>query len=115
MRYYATRLPAALITFFVGVAASGLGGYVWSGTPEERAVLEVEREYVRAHVERDVEALERVLADDFTSFGGQVRKEHRLALLSNPLFTVASLKTDDVNVVVDGGEALLTGTAKMSG
>ena len=116
MRYFATRIPAALLTFFVGVACAGLAPNVWtSAGDDERAVLAVEREYVRAHVERDVAALDRVLADDFTMFRGKVTKEHRLALLSNPLFSVTSLKTDDVNVVVSGGEAWVTGTAKMSG
>jgi ketosteroid isomerase-like protein len=115
MRYYATRIPAALITFFLGVASADLVGYVWAGSSEERAVLAVEREYVRAHVERDVAALDRVLADDFSMFGGRVKKEHRLALISNPLFAVTSLKTADVRVVVNGKEAILTGTARLSG
>ena len=117
MRYYATRIPAALITFFVGVALSGAAGHLFdAGSADERAVLAVEREYVRAHVERDVAALERVLADDFSMFGGRVKKEHRLALVSNPLFKVTSLETDGVNVVVVGKrEALLTGAAKLSG
>ena len=115
MRYFATRLPAALVTFFVGVAAAGLVSNVWTDTSDERAVLAVEREYVRAHVERDVEALDRVLADDFKMFGGRVTKEHRLALVANPFFVIASLATSDVNVVVDGDRALVTGTAKMSG
>ena len=115
MRYYATRIPAALITFVLGVASSNLVGYVWSGTSDERDVLAVEREYVRAHVERDVAALDRVLAEDFSMFGGRVTKEHRLALISNPLFAVTSLRTSDVQVVVSGGHALLTGTARLSG
>jgi hypothetical protein len=115
MRKIATRLPAALITFFIGVASAGLGAGVWTGTPDERAVLAVEREYVRAHVERDVAALDRVLADDFSMFGGKVTKEHRLALLSNPFFVITSLKTGDVNVVVTGREAWVTGTASISG
>ena len=115
MRYFATRLPAALVTFLVGVAAAGLGGNVWTSSSDERAVLDAEREYVRAHVERDVEALDRVLADDFTMFGGRVTKEHRLALVANPFFVIASLATSDVNVVVDGDRALVTGTAKISG
>jgi ketosteroid isomerase-like protein len=116
MRYFATRLPAALVTFFIGVAATaGLGGSVWPASADERAVLAVEREYVRAHVERDVEALDRVLADDFTMFGGRVTKEHRLALVANPFFVIASLATSDVNVVVDGDRALVTGTAKIAG
>ena len=115
MRRIATRLPAALITFVIGVASAGLGADVWSGTSDERAVLAVEREYVRAHVERDVAALDRVLADDFSMFGGRIKKEHRLALVSNPLFAVTSLKTDDVQVVVNGGEAFVTGTARLTG
>ena len=115
MRYYATRIPAALIAFVIGVAASNLAGQGWSGTSDERAVLAVEREYVRAHVERDVAALDRALAEDFTMFGGRVTKEHRLALVSNPLFVVTSLQTSDVNVVVAGGRALVTGTARLSG
>lgn len=115
MRYYATRIPAALITFVLGVASANLLAYVWAGSSGEQAVLAVEREYVRAHVERDVEALDRVLADDFSMFGGRVKKEHRLALISNPLFAVTSLKTDDVRVVVNGGEAVVTGTARLTG
>ena len=115
MRKIAIRLPAALITFVIGVASAGLGADVWTGTPDERAVLAVEREYVRAHVERDVAALERVLADDFTMFRGKVTKEHRLALLSSPFFVITSLKTDDVNVVVSGRDSWVTGTATMSG
>jgi ketosteroid isomerase-like protein len=115
MRYYATRIPAALITFVLGVASANLLGYVWAGSSEERAVLAVEREYVRAHVERDVAALDRVLADDFSMFGGRIKKEHRLALISNPLFVITALKTDDVQVVVNGKEAFVTGTARFSG
>ena len=115
MRYFATRLPAALITFVVGVAAVGLAERVWTGTSDERDVLAVEREYVRAHVERDVAALGRVLADDFSMFGGRVTKEHRLALLRSPFFAVSSLETSDVNVVVGGREALVNGTARLSG
>jgi ketosteroid isomerase-like protein len=78
-------------------------------------VLAVEREYVRAHVERDVAALDRVLADDFSMFGGRVKKEHRLALISNPLFAITRLRTRDVQVVVDGGHAIVTGTARLTG
>jgi hypothetical protein len=106
MRYYATRIPAALITFVLGVASANLPGYVRAGSSDESAVLAVEREYVRAHVERDAEALDRVLAEDFSMFGGRIKKEHRLALISNPLFAVTALKTEDVQVVVNGGARL---------
>jgi ketosteroid isomerase-like protein len=119
--HIATRLPVALITFFVGIAAANLAARVWPGnvaaahSADERAVLEVEREYIRAHTERDVAALERVLADDFTSFGGRVRKEQRLAFLANPLFVVTSLETDDVSVGVSGDAAWVAGRARLSG
>ena len=119
--HIATRLPVALVTFFVGIAAANLGVRVWPGNAatahdaDERAVLEVEREYIRAHTERDVATLERVLADDFTSFGGRVRKEQRLALLANPLFVVTSLETDDVSVGVGGTEGWVAGRARLSG
>jgi ketosteroid isomerase-like protein len=115
MRYYATRIPAALITFVLGIASANLAAYVWAGSSDEREVLAVERECVRAHVERDVAALDRVLADDFSMFGGRITKEHRLALISNPLFAVTSLKTEGVEVVVNGREAIVTGAARLTG
>jgi ketosteroid isomerase-like protein len=115
MRYFATRIPAALMTFVLGVASANLLGYVWGASSDERAVLAVEREYVRAHVERDVAALDRVLADDFSMFGGRVTKQHRLALISNPFFAITSLKTEGVQVVVNGNEAIVTGAARLSG
>jgi ketosteroid isomerase-like protein len=114
MRNIARRLPAALITFVVGVAAANMGAALWPAGPDERAVLAVEREYVRAHTERDVAALERVLADDFTSFGGTVKKEHLLALLASPFYVVKSLKTEDVKVSVRGDEAWVKGKARLS-
>lgn len=119
MRSYAIRLSVAVATFLAGSALAGLFGFspFWEPArgPEERAVLAVEREYIRAHTERDVAALERVLADDFTSFKGRVRKSHRLALLANPLFKVSSLVTDDVTVHVRGSRARVSGTARMAG
>jgi ketosteroid isomerase-like protein len=119
MRHIAIRLPVAIVTFIVGITISSLTANIRpaasSHTGEERAVLEVEREYVRAHTERDVAALDRILADDFTSFGGRVNKERKLALLSNPYFFVTSLATEDVSVSVRGEEAWVSGNARMTG
>ena len=119
MRSYAIRLSAALASFVIGITSVNLLSTSSFGTllagESEHEVLEVEREYIRAHLERDVPALERVLADDFTSFRGRVRKEHRLAMLANPLFTVTSLSTEGVRVRVRGGVAWVRGTARMSG
>lgn len=119
MTRYAIRLSATLATFLIGISVTNFLYALPFGTTSygdaEREVLSVEREYVRAYLERDVVALERVLADDFTSFRGRLNKEHRLALLANPLFTVTSLSTKDVSVRVSGDEAWLSGSARMSG
>ena len=115
---YAIRLSAALATFLFGISATNFLGPLMpaaSGGAAEREVMRVEREYVRAHLERDVAALDQVLAEDFSSFGGRVRKEHRMAMLANPFFKVASLATRDVRVRVDGTEAWVTGKARMKG
>src|SRR5437588_1545312 len=117
--HIATRLPVALVNFIIGITTANLTAQLWpsaeSRTADERAVLEVEREYIRAHTERDVAALDRVLAGDFTSFGGRVRKEQRLAMLANPYFVVRSIATDGVSVSVRGDEAWVSGRAQMSG
>lgn len=116
--HIATRLPVALVTFFIGITTANLTARFWPSaarTADEQAVLEVEREYLRAHTERDMAALDRVLADDFTSFGGRMGKEQRLALLANPYFTVASIATDGVSVSVRADEAWVSGRARMSG
>ena len=117
MQHYAIRISAAVLTFVVGVTAAGLVNlprYVttsYSGVEQE--VMEAEGKYIKAHLERDIEALDRTLADDFTSFGGRVKKSHRIALLANPDYTVLSLSTQDVSVQVKGDEAWVTGKAKM--
>jgi len=117
--HIATRLPVALITFFIGITTANLTAHLWPSaaarTADEQAVLEVEREYIRANAERDVAALDRVLADDFTSFGGRIRKGQRLAMLANPYFVITSIKTDGVGVSVRGDEAWVSGRAQMSG
>ena len=117
MQRYAVRLSAALFAFLVGTASSSLMNALRPAAlgDVEREVLSIEREYVRAHLERDVPTLERLLADDFSSFRGRVRKEHRLAMLANPYFRVVSLSTRDVEVTVSGGEARVSGTATLKG
>lgn len=114
MRYHAARLPVALLTLFLGVTAAGVWRGDEAGGRDERAVLAVEREFVRAHVEADVAAVERILADDFTSFGGKVDKGQWLALLSSPFFKITALKTDGVEVAVSGGEARVSGRERVT-
>jgi hypothetical protein len=115
MQRQAIRLSVAAITFLVGLAANNLlGAFRADARPgDTREVLAVESEYVRAHLERDVEALDRVLADDFSSFGGRVRKGHRLAILADPNFRVVTLETSGVVVTVEGDSARVSGRARL--
>lgn len=117
MQRYAPRIGVALLAFLVGTASSSLFNFFSPAVAgdAEREVWAVEREYVRAHLERDVASLERLLADDFSSFRGRVRKEHRLAMIANPYFRVVSLETENVEVRVSGDEATVRGTATMKG
>lgn len=117
MQRYTIRLSVAVLTFIVGITSTSfiysLRYVTASHSGAEQEVMEAEREYIRAHLERDIEALERVLADDFTSFRGRVKKNHRMALLANPYYAVLSLSTENVRVRVEGDEAWVTGKAKM--
>ena len=115
MQRYAVRLSAAFFAFLGGTASSSLISALRPASvgDVEREVWSVERDYVRAHLERDVVALERLLSDDFSSFRGRVRKEHRLAMLANPYFRVVSLETRDVEVSVSGDEARVSGKATL--
>lgn len=116
MQRHAIRLTVALATFIFGLTSTNvLNALRGDAATAEREVLSVEREYVRAHLERDVAALERLLADDFSSFRGRVRKEHRLAMLANPHFEIVSLSTRDVEVEVSGDEARVSGKATLKG
>ena len=114
MKRHAIRLSVAAVTFLAGTFAANFSNALRPGEAK-REVLRVEREYVKAHLDADVAALDRVLAEDFSSFGGRVRKEHRLALLASPFFKVVSLKTRDVRVRLNGGEAWVSGKASMRG
>ena len=125
MQSLAFRLSAAFATFLIGVTTAG----VTSTLPAPRSerlrggtaapeVLSVEREYIRAHTERDTDALDRILADDFVigpSTGRVMTKEERLSLVANPDVTFVSVNTKDVQVEVDGEDALVTGRAAVRG
>lgn len=118
MKYYAVRLVVALSTFIIGLtSASLLGPFNYEAAPNgsaEQEVLQVERQYVRANLQRDTAALDDILAYEFTitAYGHRIStKEQRLALLRNPDFIFESLKTDDLQVKVSGDSATVTGAA----
>jgi ketosteroid isomerase-like protein len=122
MQRQALHIFVALVTFLIGMTAAGLRpahhSDLRSPSRAEQEVLSVEREYLDAHVEHDVATLDRILADDFTFLhGGRyvTTKAQRLALMENPDFSFLSIDTDDVDVSVNGDQAIVTGEAVVRG
>jgi ketosteroid isomerase-like protein len=116
-------LLVSLATFLIGVtvaspwsAGTHHATAVYSSAQEE--LMSVERKYLDAHIQRDVAALDSVLADDFVvlhRFGRIGDKAERLALVDNPDFTFLSVDTSDVDVFVNGDEGIVTGRAIVHG
>ena len=118
MKHYVIRLIVALCTFIIGLTTSSvLNPFHHQSVPNsaaEREVLQVEREYIQANLERDTDSLDSILADEFTiyrAYGRVSNKAQRLALLENPDFAFEAINTDDVHVEVNGDKATVTGMA----
>jgi hypothetical protein len=119
---FAIRLIVALSTFIIGLSSVGilspLNFESASNGKAEQEILQAERDYIQAHLQRDTTTLESLLADEFTIGGGgrrSMNKAQRLALLEDPDFAYASIKTNDVQVLVNGESALVTGFAVVQG
>ncbi|HEX8142150.1 MAG TPA: nuclear transport factor 2 family protein [Pyrinomonadaceae bacterium] len=115
-------LFVSLATFLIGITIAA----PWSAerhpaapySGEEQELLRVERRYLDAHIERDVAALDSVLADDFVvlhRFGRVGDKAERLALLENQDFTFLAVDTDGVEATVNGDAGVVTGRAVVRG
>ncbi len=121
MKFYAIRFAAALSTFIIGLAVASLfhpfhlfHQRTAADIAAEPEVLQVEREYVRANLDRDTATLDRLLADEFTirSYRRVIStKEERLDLLRDMSFAFESFRTSDVSVEVDGDNATVKGWA----
>jgi len=121
------HLLVSLATFLIGTVmtapwsaerhkAPSSSSYTRSA--EQQEILSIERRYLDAHVERDRAALDSILADDFAimyRYGRVGDKAERLALVENPDFTFVSVDTDDVDVTVDGQNAVVSGRAVVRG
>jgi len=117
-------LLVSLATFFIGItiatpwATDRHAVSRYHNSSDEQELLNIERRYLDAHVERDVAALDSVLADDFVvlhRFGRVGDKAERLALVENADFTFLSVDTDNVDVTVSGDEGMVTGRAVVHG
>lgn len=114
------NLVVSLATFIIGVTAAT----PWTAfrttfdSQDKQEILNVDRQYMEAHVNRDTAALERILADDFSISGyrGSVEnKAERLALVEDPNKTFRSIDTRNVEVTFLRGRACVTGEAVIRG
>ncbi|MBA2733967.1 MAG: nuclear transport factor 2 family protein [Acidobacteria bacterium] len=117
MKHHAIRLIVALLTFAIGlISTTLLQGSRFNAVPNgkvEQEIMQVEREYIQAHLDGNTTALDNILADDF-AFGNRRRVENkaqRLALLETPGFGFDAINTSNVQVEVNGDSATVTGEA----
>jgi ketosteroid isomerase-like protein len=117
MKHLAIRLVVSLFTFVIGIASFALlhtGRHpAVANSKEAQAVLEVEREYIEANLQSDVETLDNILSDDFAirTRWEIISKGERLTQLSNPNFAFEAINTDNIEVEVNGDSAIVTGEA----
>lgn len=118
MNYFVLRLVSALFTFLLGLSVTAIisphSSRVSSDPAAEQEVLRVERQYIQAHLNRDVATLDDILADEFYIGGSRCRstnKAQRLALVGNAEVTFEAINTEDVQVSVNGDNAEVTGVA----
>jgi ketosteroid isomerase-like protein len=109
------------MTIAIGIAAVvGLALWLWPRGETDRRdeVLAVEREWMDAYVHNDVDALDRILADDYKltdSFGRTRTKADDLANAREGGTKYDAYDTSDVRVRVWGDTAVVTGRSVIRG
>jgi len=122
MLRHGIRLSVSIATFILGLALSFVPSLFSSDAPKasgfEGEVLEVNRQYLDAHIHRDVAALDRLLADDFViggRFGTGASKAQRLALLADPDFSFIDIDSRDTRVTASQNYGEVSGYAVLRG
>lgn len=122
MLRYGIRLSVSVATFFLGLALSAALSLLPSAAPRggafEQEVLNANREYLQAHIDRDVAALDRLLAEDFTiggRYGRWMGKARRLAMLSDPDVSFLSVDSDETRVSAGETAGEVSGRAVLRG
>ena len=122
MLRYGIRLSVSVATFFLGLALSFVPSLLSSEAPTrsdfESEVLGANRAYIQAHINRDVAALDRLLADEFViggRYGGVTTKSQRLALLTNPVYSFIDIDSRDTRVTATENYGKVSGYAVLTG
>jgi hypothetical protein len=122
MLRYGIRLSVSVATFILGLALSLIPSLFSFGAPAEGAfekeILEANRAYINAHINRDVAALDELLADEFViggRYGGVTTKSQRLALLKNPVYSFIDIESSDTRVTATENYGEVSGYAVLTG
>jgi hypothetical protein len=122
MLRHGIRLSVSVVTFIIGLALSFAPSLFSSDAPKasafEREVLEANQQYLDAHINRDVAALDRLLADDFFiggRFGMGASKAQRLALLGDSDFSFIDINSRDTRVTASENYGEVSGYAVLRG
>ncbi len=122
MLRHGIRLSVSIVTFFLGLALSFVPTFFSSDAHRvnvyEGEVLEANQQYLDAHIKRDVDALDRLLADDFFISGRAGRttsKAQRLALLTNSDFSFLDISSSDTRVTASENYGEVSGYAVLRG
>lgn len=122
MLRHGIRLSVSVVTFILGLAVSFIPSFLSSDAPRANVygqeVLEANRQYLDAHMNRDAAALDRLLADDFTiggRFGRTTGKAQRLALLTNSDFSFIDINSSDTRVTASKNYGEVSGHAVLRG
>jgi hypothetical protein len=122
MQRYGIRLSVSIATFILGLALSFVPSLFSSEAPTrgdvEGEVLGAKRAYIQAHLDRDVAALDGLLADEFViggRYGGVTTKSQRLALLNNPAYSFIDIHSRGTRVTATENYAEVSGYATLTG
>lgn len=81
-------------------------------------LLKLEKEFAQAIVKNDVEAIERILADDWIIIdpdGGVIDKARFLGVIKSGALTHEMMESDDIRVRLYGDTAVVTGLTRTRG
>jgi ketosteroid isomerase-like protein len=112
-------LLASIIGVMRGFAPSRVeSARTSSSSNDERVVLQVQREWMEAIRDKDVAALDRILADDYTftdSRGGVTGKAESLRQARSSGDRMKAFQTMDAKAQVHGDTAVITGRLRVEG
>lgn len=122
MMRHAIRLSVSVATFIFGLALSAIPSLLPSDASPartfEQEVLNANREYLEAYGRRDVDALDGLLAEEFSvrgRFGMYDTKARRLATVADPDLEFITVDSNNSGVEANATAGAVSGQAVVRG